>query len=183
MNPVLRYALVYGWLVGAAIIGTTLVLLVTSGQDHADGSVFLGYLIMLVAMVLIFVGLKRYRDVEKGGVIRFLPALGVGMAISLMAALAYVVLWEVYMWATDYTFLDKFIATQTEIWRAQGMPAAELAKKVAEMDAMRVWYANPVWRMLITFMEIAVVTPVVPLISAALLRNPKFLPAREKAPD
>ncbi|MEI9926854.1 MAG: DUF4199 domain-containing protein [Sphingomonas sp.] len=37
---------------------------------------------MLVALTFIFVGVKRYRDVENGGVIRFLPALGMGLAIA-----------------------------------------------------------------------------------------------------
>jgi hypothetical protein len=39
-------------------------------------------------------------------------------------------------------------------------------------------YANPVSRMLMTLMEISPVALLVPLVSAALLRNPRFMPAR-----
>ena len=47
-------------------------------------------------MTFIFVGVKRYRDVELGGVIRFLPALSWGSP-SPVAALAYVLIWEIYL--------------------------------------------------------------------------------------
>jgi hypothetical protein len=49
------------------------------------------------------------------------------------------------------------------------------------MEALRRNYANPLFRMAITFTEIFPVGLVVALISAALLRNPRFLPARASA--
>jgi hypothetical protein len=48
----------------------------------------------------------------------------------------------------------------------------------AEMDAFRVQYANPLFRLPMTFAEIFPVGVLVSLISAAILRNPRVLPAR-----
>jgi len=64
------YGLVAGLIIIAGIIGT-----VALAGDQPHGNVWLGYLIMLLGMSAVFMGVKRYRDRERGGVIRFLPAL------------------------------------------------------------------------------------------------------------
>ena len=45
---------------------------------------------------------------------------------------------------------------------------------------MRTQYANPLFRLPMTFIEIFPVGLLVALVSAALLRNPSFLPARSR---
>lgn len=62
----------------------------------AEASGVLGYLIMLVALSVIFFGIKRYRDRELGGVIRFGKAFLVGLGISAFAGVIYVISWEIY---------------------------------------------------------------------------------------
>lgn len=47
---------------------------------------------------------------------------------------------------------------------------------------MRTSYANPLFRLPLTFAEVAPVGLVVTLVSAALLRNPRMLPARAARP-
>ena len=49
------------------------------------------------------------------------------------------------------------------------------------MALMRQAYANPLYRMAETFTEIAPVGLIVSLVSAILLRNPRFLPAKTPA--
>ncbi|PHS20783.1 MAG: DUF4199 domain-containing protein, partial [Robiginitomaculum sp.] len=59
--------LTYGLITGAVIIGSMLL-----GILNVSGfSQWLGYLIIVVAMTMIFIGVKRYRDQERGGVISF----------------------------------------------------------------------------------------------------------------
>jgi hypothetical protein len=132
---------------------------------------------MLVALTMIFVGVKRYRDVERGGVIRFVPALGIGLAMAAVAAVVYVATWEIYLAATDYAFFDDYIASIGEQRRAAGVPAAEVAREIDGLEAMRPYYDNPLTRVPITFLEIFPVGLVVALVSAGLLRNPRLLPA------
>ena len=173
----MRYALVYGLLSGlvvAGVIVTGLALGPDSGFHH---SVWFGYLVMLVALTFIFVGVKRYRDVERGGVIKFLPAFLLGLAIAAVAGIAYVCVWELYEAATGYRFMDEYIAAIIRHRQAEGASAAELARVTAEMESMRTSYANPLFRIPMVFLEIFPVGLLVALISAALLRNPRLLPA------
>ncbi|MBV8977824.1 MAG: DUF4199 domain-containing protein [Alphaproteobacteria bacterium] len=169
----LRYILVYGLLSGLIIIAAIMAtLLFPPKPSH---SLWLGYLIMLVALSLIFVGVKRYRDKEMGGAMRFLPALGMGLAIAVVAGIAYVAVWEVYLAATHYRFMDDYTAGLLATYKAQGLSGAALAEKIASLDNMRAAYRNPLTRMGMTFIEIFPVGVLVALISAALLRNPRFL--------
>jgi hypothetical protein len=179
----MRYALVYGALSGFIIILVIMagLFLIPEGSGFSH-SLWFGYLVMLAGMTFIFVGTKRYRDVERGGVIRFLPAFGLGLAIALVAGIIYVAVWEAYLAATGYRFMDQFIAATIARHQAEGASAAELARIGAEMEDMRRLYADPLVRMGMTFLEVFPVGFVVALISAALLRNPRLFPARSAGP-
>ncbi len=172
----LRYALIYGAIAGA--ISITVITLGLVFGDGNTGSQAFGYLIMIVALAMIFVGVKRYRDRDLGGVIKFGPAFMLGLAIAGVAGIAYVLGWEAYLASTGHAFIGEYTAGVIEAKRAAGMAGAELEKLIAEMDAMVENYANPLFRMPMTFLEIFPVGLIIALISAALLRNPKVLPAR-----
>ena len=155
----MRYALIYGLIAGVVIM-----LVILGGSTLApDAAIFqtvwFGYTVMVVAMTFLFVGVKRYRDMEKGGVIRFLPALGMGLAIGLVAVIAYVVIWEIYLAATRYAFIEQYFSSP-------------------EMAEWKAWYSNPLNRTLATAWELTPVALIMAIASAALLRNPKVLPAR-----
>jgi hypothetical protein len=176
IRPILTYGLISGIVIIAGIIGTTVL---TGGAGHS-ASVWLGYLIMLVALSSILVGVKQHRDQALGGVIRFWPALGMGLGIAMVAALAYVVIWEAYLAVTNYAFMDQMIRTTLAAERARGLTGDAYALKVEEMETMRRMYANPLLRLPMTFIEIFPVGALVSLVTAALVRNPRFLPARSR---
>lgn len=148
------------------------------GAEIDDHSPVMGYLIMLAALSFVFLGVKRYRDGELGGAIRFGRAFGVGLAIAGVAAIFYVLGWEAYMYATGFTFMDAYVDSMVAAKQAAGASAAEVARVKAELGEFARQYRNPAFRMAITFAEIAPVGLVVALISAGLLRNANFLPAK-----
>ncbi len=171
-----RIILVYG-LIGGAVVAAGMLLAINLVPKGGAAGMAAGYLSMLVALSTVFVGVKRYRDVEGGGVIRFWPAFGMGLAIAGVAGLAYVLAWEIYMWATDYSFMANYSAQYLADLRAEGASEAAIAKARIAMDKLTVDYANPLIRMPYTFLEILPVALLVALISAAVLRNPRTLPA------
>ena len=138
-----------------------------------------GYSVMLVAMSFVFVGVKRYRDVEGGGVIKFGRALGLGLLIALIACIGYVLIWEAYLAITHYRFMDDYIAKLLRDAQASGKSAArDRQDDRANSTACATMYANPLIRMPMTFMEVGPVGLLVAFVSAALLRNPRLFPAR-----
>jgi uncharacterized protein DUF4199 len=173
LRIILINGLISGVVIIAGILGTILI-----GGGHS--SLWLGYLIMLVALSSILVGVKQYRDRDLGGVIGFGKALLMGLGIAVTASIAYVLVWEIYLAVTHYAFIDQYTASILAAKRAAGVTGAEYQKAVAEMDTLRRQYADPLFRLPMTFVEIFPVGVLVALVSAALVRNPRFLPARSR---
>lgn len=174
-------AVKYGAISGVIIVSVLIAGIVLS-HEHANGSIltseYFGYLVMFVALSMIFIAIREHRNKNLGGVIKFLPAFGMGLLIAFIASVAYVAGWEMYLAATHYTFMDNYAANMIEAKRAAGMSGAELDAFITQMNEMKTMYANPLFRVPMTFAEIFPVGILIALISAALLRNPRLLPAR-----
>ena len=175
----LRKILIYGVIAGL-IIGSVLSALTVSmaEQPSFEYGMLIGYLTMLIGLSAIFIGIKRHRDLDLGGVIRFWPALGMGLAMSVIASVLYVVCWEAAVAVADVDFAQTWSQYMIDEQKAQGVSGPALEQFIAEMEAFKIQYANPWFRLPMTFTEIFPVGVLVSLISAALLRNSRFLPAR-----
>ncbi len=175
LRKILVYGLIAGLVAGAALSVTTV------GMDHQLPPAYgmaLGYASMLVALSAVFVGIKRYRDIDRGGVIGFWPAFGMGLAISVVAGILYVLAWELAQAITHMDFAQSYGDAVIAREKAKGVSGEALARLTAEMARFKVQYANPLYRLPMTFIEIFPVGVLVSLVSAGLLRNPRFLPAR-----
>lgn len=173
-----KIALIYGSISGAIVIVTMIIgYMAVDGKGFGASQVF-GFAIMFIALSMIFFGIKKYRDAELGGVIRFWPAFGLGVMIAGVAGIIYIIGWEINLALTDYRFIDDYVATIMDAKKAGGASEAELAALAEKMEGMKANYAKPLYRIPMTFTEIFPVGALIALISAAFLRNPKVLPAR-----
>lgn len=177
----LRIILIYGR-IGAVIAGGPmlwgmLTFDVTSEEMPETGAL-VGYATILVALTGVFPGVKNYRDKEKGGEIKFRAALGVGLGISAVASLGWVIAWEISLAMTRFDFVSAYYGTMIAQAQADGATAEKIAQMWTEQEGFASMYSNPVIRMGITFVEMFPIGVVISLISAALLRNSRFLPAR-----
>ena len=175
LRTILKYGAIAGVVVGGLMFATFLGF---GGHPPLKYGMLIGYTTMLLAFSAIFVGIKRHRDVDRGGVIGFWPAFGVGLGISFIAALFYVVAWEGVQAMMDMDFATTYGQAVIEAERAKGASEEALARLTADMAAFKVQYADPLFRLPMTFVEIFPVGVLVSLVSAALLRNSRFLPAR-----
>jgi NADH:ubiquinone oxidoreductase subunit K len=175
----LRTALIYGIPAGL-IVAAPMFALLAGDAEHTEwsSSHLFGYSLMILALSLIFVGVKSYRDKVKGGVIKFLPAFLTGLGISVVAGIIYVIGWEITMSLMDHDFMTGYADSAIETARAKGASPADLEALRTQMAEMQVMYANPLFRLPMTFIEIFPVGLIISLIAAALLRNPRFMPAR-----
>src|SRR5438552_3620035 len=175
LRKILSYGVAAGLVVGVPLF------VMTVGHGHhqsAPYAVALGYLIMLIALSTVFVAIKRHRDADLGGVIRFWPAFGLGLGISVVAGVLYVATWETAVAITHLDFAGDYAKSMIAHQQAKGASPEALARLTAEMEHFKVQYANPLYRFAMTFAEIFPVGVLVSGVSAALLRNSRFLPAR-----
>jgi len=173
-----RKILFYGVIAGL-IVGIPLsVLTATNGCNPGIWGMVIGYSTMLVALSTVFVAVKRHRDIDLGGVIGFWLALGIGLAISVIASILYVAAWEATVALFHIDFANGYANTLIAQEKAKGVSGAALAQFVAQMEQFKKDYANPLYRLPMTFMEIFPVGILVSLITAGLLRNRRFMPAR-----
>jgi hypothetical protein len=177
----LRIILIYG-VIGGIIVAVPMLVSMraTTAGEIPENAALYGYLSMLLACTMVFVGIKHYRDKVLGGVIRFLPALGVGLGVSAVASLFWVVGWEITL-ATGFDFGSAYTDSVVAAAEARGAPAAEIERIRAETAEFLSRYANPLFRLPITFIEMFPLGVLISLVSAALLRNSRFLPARGAA--
>ena len=175
-----RFVMVCGVIAGL-IASVPMIAAIATGSS-LPGLLF-GYLTMLVALSAVFLGIKKYRDTELGGVIRFMPALLMGLAISVLASLIYAICWEAYLAISGYDFGAVYGKAMVEAARAKGATPAELQQLTAEAESFARSYRDPLVRFPMTFVEMFPVGVLVSIISAALLRNSRLLPARRIATE
>jgi len=175
----IRYILRFGIFAGLIVVLPMLVMwLRVPAGGKPPGGMLESYLIMLVALSMVFVGIKQYRDKVLGGVIRFVPAFLLGLGISVVAGVLYVLGWEICMAFGKFDFAAWYANAMVEGARVHGATPEQLARASANAQDFLRDYANPLKRMSYTFIEIFPVGILVSLISAALLRNSRILPAR-----
>ena len=175
LRTILKYGLIAGLVVGGFELATFVLF---SGMPPLKYGMVIGYTTMLIALSAVFVGIKRHRDRDRGGVIGFWRALGVGLGISFVAGLFYVAAWEVVQSMMHMDFASSYAKAIIASQKAKGASDEALAKLSAEMEAFKVQYANPLYRLPMTFAEIFPIGVLVSLLSAGLLRNSRFLPVR-----
>ena len=175
LRTILKYGVIAGLVVGGFEFATFVAF---KGMPPLKYGMVIGYTTMLIALSAVFVGIKRHRDVDRGGVIGFWSAFGIGLGISFIAGIFYVLAWEAVQAATHRDFATSYAKAIIESEKAKGASAEALAKVSADMAAFKVQYADPMFRLPMTFVEIFPVGVLVSLVSAGLLRNRRFLPAR-----
>ncbi len=166
-----KFAIIYGPFAGLISIVAIISGLKLSGGHGAGSSQWLGYLIMILALTLVYFGTKRYRDTVQGGVISFGKALLLGLAISAVAGATYVLVWETYLALTCYEFIGEYTGTLIEQKRAAGMSGEELAAEIEKAEKLNIQYGKVYFRLPATFAEIFPVGLLVSLVSAAILRT------------
>jgi len=132
-------------------------------------AMILGYTTMVAAFLLVFFGIRSYRDNVGGGSVGFGRAFAVGALIALVSSACYVASWEVMYHAFMPDFMNKYAARQLEVAKEKGATQAELAAQAAELNKAVESYSNPVYNVAMTFMEPLPVGLLIALVSAGIL--------------
>ena len=174
LPAILKYGLIAGVVVGVALLGVSLAY---GGQPPPDWGMAAGFASMLLALSAVFFAIRHHRDSAGGGVIRFWPAFGLGLGVSLVASLVYVLAWELSMVLVETDMAAVFAGQMIARAEAKGLAGEALAAAVRQAREFETMYRNPLLRMPMTFVEIFPVGVLVSLVSALVLRNPRVLAA------
>jgi hypothetical protein len=168
-----KQVLTFGLICGAILGGMTAVMvpLCMNGTTTFDHAEILGYTIQVLAFLLVFFGVRSYRENVGGGTITFGKALQVGILVTLVACAVYVVSWEVVYYNFVPDFGDKYAAHMLQKMQAKGESAQAIEAAKKEMLRFKEIYKNPFYNAGITFLEVFPVGLVVTLVSAAILRK------------
>lgn len=177
-NMMIKTVIVYGLIAGAIVAGLMhLTTPLTKDIMNFDWGMQLGYLTMVIALALIFFGVKVYRDKHQNGGISFGKAFLIGLYITIVASIVYAANWEFMLSRMESDFMEEYSRHYIEKMQKEGASQAEIDEMVAEMDSMKEMYKNPVIRFGITIFEIFPVGLVISFISTALLHKREVLPS------
>ena len=138
-----------------------------------DKGAIVGYTSMVLAFMLVFFGIRSYRENVGGGTITFGRAFAVGILIAVISSVCYVLAWLILSHYFMPDFVDKYAAQAIEQLRASGANAQAIQAKQQEMQQFKQLYSNPLFKVAMTFIEPFPVGLLITLISAAILRKKK----------
>ncbi|MBL0740209.1 DUF4199 domain-containing protein [Chryseolinea lacunae] len=174
-----KIIITYGIIAGI-IVSTIMVLthpLFDKGVINYDMGMVVGYTSMVIALSVIFFGIKTYRDQHGKGRITFGQGLKIGLFITLIASLLYAITWEVYYNTTAHDFMAKYTQYELDKLAREGATPAVIEEERKSMAELAALYENPLIRFGMTITEIFPVGILISLLAAALLRKKEVLPA------
>ena len=118
-DPIMKKTvLTFGLISGAILSAMMLLTLPFHDAIGFDRSMIVGYTTMVLAFLLVFFGVRSYRDNVAGGTVSFGRAFAVGALIAIVASLCYVATWEVVYRKIAPDYLEKYQAYVLEKERA-----------------------------------------------------------------
>src|SRR5947209_13787500 len=124
-----RTVLVFGVISGvisSAMMFLTLPLINRGVINHDNGEV-IGYTAIFLSFLLVFFGIRSYRENRGGGAITFGRAFAIGILITLISTLFYVASWEVLYFNFMPDFGDKYATAAVAKMRQKGASDAAIA--------------------------------------------------------
>jgi ethanolamine transporter EutH len=168
-NTVIRFGIFSSLIMAAGMLTA----MHFSNEIGLDKGELLGYTTMAISFLMVFFGIRSYRDKMNGGFITFGKAFKIGSLIALMSCIVYVVTWLVLYYNFMPDFADKYAAHIIDGLKASHASQQEIDSKMKEMASFREMYKNPLYNSAITFTEVAPVAIVMTLISALILKKKK----------
>ena len=162
-----RIVWTFGLISGGVLSLMMAITMVFAGHIGNKGMI-IGYTTMVLSFLMVYVGIKTYRDDVLGGSIGFIKAFQVGILIAGIGSMCYVATWEVLFYGS--TVGEKVLAQMVAQERTRSPNQQENDAKVAEMLKFQELYrSNPWFNIAMTFIEAFPVGLVITLVSAGAL--------------
>jgi hypothetical protein len=164
-----KTVLTFGLTAGAILAAVMIATLPFQDRIGYGLGMVVGYSSMVAAFLMVYFGVRSYRDRNGAGHIGFGRALLLGALIALVASLCYVATWEVIFYQTMPDFGDQYAAHVLQKARESGASEAQLAAKTKELAEFQALYRNPLYNAAMTLIEPLPVGLVFALVTAGVL--------------
>ncbi|MGH7620591.1 MAG: DUF4199 domain-containing protein [Gemmatimonadaceae bacterium] len=158
-------------LISGAIMAVFMIATLPFINALGDHSLVVGYTGIVAGLLLVYFGVRSYRDNVLRGTIGFGRALTAGLLIATIGSICYVATWEILYYEFMPDFYSRYAQTAVDQARKNGSSEAEIARTLATMEKMTKNAGNPLWVSATTFIEPFPVGVVIALVSAGILRR------------
>jgi hypothetical protein len=172
-KTVVTFGLLSG-VVSALLMLLTVPFMDRIGFDHGE---IVGYTGILMSFLLVFFGVRSYRENVGGGAVSFGRAFTVGILITLVSCVFYVATWELVYFKLSPGFADKYSAYAIEKAKASGASQEKLDETARQMAELKKMLDRPLVNAAMTFVEPFPVGLIVTLVSAGVLKKKAKQPA------
>lgn len=164
-----KIVLTFGLIAGAILSAMMLLTIPFAERIGFDKGAIIGYTTMVLAFLMVYFGVRSYRDNVAGGSVSFGQACKVGLLIVVIASACYVATWQFVYYRITPDFMEKYSAYTLEQARKGGASETEIAAKAEEMAKFSEMYKNPLVNIGFTFLEPLPVGLVFTLVTAGVL--------------
>ena len=162
-KTVLTFGLISGAIMTAMMFGT---LAFTNSAWLQAHSMVIGYTTMVLSFMLVFFGIRSYRENVGGGTITFGRAFAVGILITLVSSVLYVITWEIMYFGIP-SFGERFMTMCVAHIKSSGASPEAIQTELNQLK----YLDNPFINAAMTFTEPFPVGLIITLISALILRK------------
>ena len=171
-NIIIKYGLISGAIAATGILLVTLVLKSYGFEKVGfEKSAYFGYTLIILAMAVIFFGIRAYRDNENDGKVTFTQGLLVGLGITAISCVCYSLMWLVVYYNFIPNFMEDYATYSTKELKASGASEAELSKNAAQLQDFKDLYKTPFGVFAITLIEPLPIGILGALVSAFILKK------------
>src|SRR6185436_2624160 len=167
-----KTVLTFGLISGAVLCVLMTINTVFAEKIGFDHAVVVGYTTMVLSFLLVFFGIRSYRENVGGGQISFGKAFSIGILITLISCAFYAITWEIAYYSFFPDFFEKYSNYVVTKMQNSGSSAQEIAATTENLKNMTAVSKNPVLGGLMVFIsEPFPVGLLVTFISALILRK------------
>jgi len=178
-----KIVLTYGLIAGAILSVMMLLVLPFQDQIGFENGATVGYTTMVLAFLMVYFGVRSYRDTVAGGRVTFGRAFIVGLMIMVVASACYVATWQLVFYKLAPDFGEKYVAYAVAQAKESGATEAQLAAQQKELSEFFAMYKNPLVNIALTFLEPLPVGLVFTLVTAGLMSRGKAAALESKGAD
>lgn len=125
----------------------------------------------MLSALLVFFGIRSFRDSAGAGRVSFGRGFAVGLLITLVSCLVSVAAFQIVYFKLTPEFGDRFAACMVERARAKGASPQAIDETAKQAQVLKQLYDNPLTNAALTFVQPFPIGLVASVLSAAILRR------------